>query len=110
MERLQALMRGVSQGQAIQAVLRSYERLTAEMADFERITLEDWCSIIASVSEQTLKQSLLRYTEPCQEQSRKVPLVCPESLHCRHLHVHTSCLMNMGLALKPVLPRKILFS
>lgn len=60
MERLQALMRGVSQGQAIQGVLLRYERLTAEMADFERITLEDWCSSIASVSEQTLKQSLLR--------------------------------------------------
>ena len=45
---------------AIQGVLLRYERLTAEMADFERVTLEDWCSSIATVSEQTLKQSLLR--------------------------------------------------
>lgn len=67
MERLKALMRGVSQGQALQAVLHSYEHLTAEMDEFERETLGDWCSIIASVSEQTLKQSLLRCAQTSQE-------------------------------------------
>ena len=59
MVRLQALLRGAGSSEEARAMGAAHERLAAEMADFEHATLEDWCSVIASVSEATLKQPLL---------------------------------------------------
>ena len=39
---------------------RDHDRLLAQMEAFEAAKLEEWCASIGEVSEQTLKQPLLR--------------------------------------------------
>ena len=60
MERLNALIQTRPQSGAARNVRRDYDRLLAQMASFEAAKLEEWCADIGDVSEQTLKQPLLR--------------------------------------------------
>ena len=60
MERLNALIQSRPQSGAARNVRHDHDRLLAQMASFEAAKLEEWCANIADVSEQTLKQPLLR--------------------------------------------------
>ena len=60
MERLKAILRGSSQSDEAKRIWRDHDRLTAQMVAYETAKLEDWCAAMGDVSEQTLKQPLLR--------------------------------------------------
>jgi hypothetical protein len=60
MERLKALLRGSAHSDEAKRIWRDHDRLTAQMVAYETAKLEDWCAAIGDVSEQTLKQPLLR--------------------------------------------------
>jgi len=61
MERLNALIQSRPQSGAARHVRRDHDRLLTQMAAYEAAKLEEWCANIGDVSEQTLKQPLLRY-------------------------------------------------
>ena len=60
MDRLKAVLRGSLPSDEAKRVWHDHERLTAQMVTYETAKLEEWCAAIGDVSEQTLKQPLLR--------------------------------------------------
>ena len=61
MEKLKGLQKVILETDEARDAMRTYERLAAEMEAYERSRVEDWAQLVSEISEQKLKQPLLRY-------------------------------------------------
>ena len=60
MEKLKGLQKVVLETDEAREVMRAYERLAADIEAYERSRVEDWGQLVSEISEQKLKQPLLR--------------------------------------------------
>ena len=60
MEKLKGLHKVVLETDEARDVMKAFERLAAEMEAYERSRVEDWAQLVSEISEQKLKQPLLR--------------------------------------------------
>lgn len=60
MEKAKALGRKALQTEEGQRASEHFERLMAELAEYEAATVADWCQLLSETSDQKLKQPLLR--------------------------------------------------
>lgn len=60
MEKLKGLQKVVLETDEAREVMRAYERLAADIEAYERSRVEEWGQLVSEISEQKLKQPLLR--------------------------------------------------
>ncbi|KAK9822882.1 hypothetical protein WJX74_000347 [Apatococcus lobatus] len=60
MEKLKGLQKVVLESDEAREVMRAYDRLAADIEAYERSRVEDWGQLVSEISEQKLKQPLLR--------------------------------------------------
>lgn len=60
MEKLKGLQKVVLETDEAREVMRAYERLASDIEAYERSRVEEWGQLVSEISEQKLKQPLLR--------------------------------------------------
>lgn len=61
MDKLRQVNKLALETEEAKEIIFLYETLIANMDAYERATVEDWCTLISTISDQKLKQPLLRY-------------------------------------------------
>ena len=90
MDRLKAVLRGSRPSDEANRIWRDHERLIAQMVAYETAKLANWCAAIADVSEQTLKQPLLRCAAPLEKLNHSSSLLCCVERYCSIQYRHPS--------------------
>eukprot|EP00891_Asterochloris_glomerata_P002883 jgi/Astpho2/2883/Aster-01037 len=63
MEKVHGLHRLVLETEEARSIMQAYDKLMADMDAYEKATVQDWCNLISAISDQKLKQPLMRYEQ-----------------------------------------------
>ena len=63
MEKVHCLHRLVLETEEARSIMQAYDKLMADMDAYEKATVQDWCNLISAISDQKLKQPLMRYEQ-----------------------------------------------